>query len=370
MTALETRVQDVNARRVRLRVVSAGEGPPLLLLHDFLMDHRAWEGVAPGLAGDFRVVMPDLPGFGESEKPPPARFDYGIEAFADCVTDLIAALGLGRAHVVGHGMSGAIALALAAERPEVIDRVVLVAPLVYPQARGGLLRVPVLGGLVFKQFYGRALFRGYFRERIFSPGFPLPLARIDAFYERFNSPPARESAYATMNALADTRPTVARLARVKRPTFVVWGRSDALNPPQLGQRLAREVGAERFEIMETGHAPYMELPDPFVATVAAFLRRPSRPLPCAPRPPPPTLRPGRSRACCGARRAARGSGSSGRSSPSRSRAPGSWAMIRTRATSPGARASRACRPGRGRRTGWAPTRSTATSSRAWRTGRG
>lgn len=275
MKTLEPRVQDVNARRVRLRVLSAGEGPPLLLLHDFLMDHRAWDDVATGLGQHFRVVMPDLPGFGESEKPPPARFDYGVEAFADCVTDLIAALDLGRPHVVGHGMSGAIALALAAERPELLDRLVLVTPLVYPQARGGILRMPVLGGLVFKQFYGRTLFRKYFRERVFSPGFPLPLERIDGFYERFNSPPARESAYATMSALADTRPTAARLARVKRPTFVVWGRSDALNPPQLGQRLAREVGAERFEIMETGHAPYMELPEPFVATVGAFLRRPS-----------------------------------------------------------------------------------------------
>jgi pimeloyl-ACP methyl ester carboxylesterase len=277
MAALEPHVQDINARRVRLRVVTEGEGPPLLLLHDFLMDHRAWAGVAEGLRGDFRVVMPDLPGFGESEKPPPARFDYGVEAFADCVTDLIAALGLGRTHIIGHGMSGAIAIALAAERPELIDRMVLVSPLVYPQARGGLLRVSAFGGLVFKQFYGRALFRGYFRDRVFSPGFAVPVERIDEFYERFNSPPARESAYATMNALADTRPTMARLARVKRPTFVVWGHADALHPPQLGQRLAREVGAERLEIMATGHAPYLELPEPFVATVGAFLRRPSPP---------------------------------------------------------------------------------------------
>jgi pimeloyl-ACP methyl ester carboxylesterase len=273
----EPHVQDVNARRVRLRVLSAGEGPPVLLLHDFLMDRRAWDDVAPGLRSEFRVVMPDLPGYGESEKPPPARFDYGVEAFAECVTDLIAALGLGRPHVIGHGMSGAVALALAAERPELIDRLVLVAPSVYPQARGGLLRVPVLGGFVFKQFYGRALFRSYFRDRVFSPGFAMPLGRIDGFYERFNSPSARESAYATMSALADTRPTVARLARVKRPTFVVWGRADAMHPPQLGQRLAREVGAERFEVMDAGHAPYMELPAPFVATVGAFLRRRSPP---------------------------------------------------------------------------------------------
>ena len=55
-----------------LRVVSEGEGPPLLLLHDVLMDHHAFDDVVPGLRGDFRVVTPDLPGFGESVDGPPA----------------------------------------------------------------------------------------------------------------------------------------------------------------------------------------------------------------------------------------------------------------------------------------------------------
>jgi pimeloyl-ACP methyl ester carboxylesterase len=269
---IETR--DVTARNVRLRVIDRGAGPPILLLHGFLMSHLAWDDVADRFAKKHRVVVPDLPGFGDSEKPTPQRFDYGVEAFAECVADLIAALDLGRTQVVGHGMSGAIAIALAATHPEFVDRLVLVDPLVYPLARkSGLFEMPVLGAFFFKQLYGRSLFRSYFRDNVFSPGFPLPTARIDAFYELFNSPSARESAFATMHALLDTRSTVARLGRIKARTFVVWGRHDTLYPSQLGQRLAREISAERLEVMETGHAPYMERPDTFVASLDEFFQR-------------------------------------------------------------------------------------------------
>ena len=264
--------RDVSSRNVRLRVTEYGSGPPLLLLHGFLMSHAAWDDVVPGFASRYRVVTPDLPGFGESEKPAPTRFDYGVEAFAECIADLIAALSLGRPHVIGHGMSGAIALALAASHPEFVDRLVLVDPLVYPVAPdGGIASMPVLGAFFFKQLYGRQLFRAYFRDKVFSPGFPLPLARIDRFYDLFNTPSARESAFATMHAVLDTRSTVARTSRVKTPTYVVWGRSDALYPSPLAPRLARELSAERLEVMETGHAPHMERPLPFVESVCAFL---------------------------------------------------------------------------------------------------
>jgi pimeloyl-ACP methyl ester carboxylesterase len=272
MVSTAEQIHDVSARGVRLRVAERGGGPALLLLHDFLMSRQAWEGVSLTLSERFRVVTPDLPGFGESEKPPPGRFDYGVEAFAECVADLIAAMGLGRACVVGHGLSGAIALALATRHPEFVDRLTLVDPLVYvPPQKSGIFEMPVLGAFFFKQLYGRALFRVYFRDRIFSPGFSVPLARIDAFYDAFNSPSARESAFATMHAFLDTRSTVARLGRVQAPSFIVWGRYDSLYPCQFGQRLARELNGARLEVMETGHAPHLEQPERFTEVLLDFL---------------------------------------------------------------------------------------------------
>lgn len=269
-------VRDITARGTRMRVVSAGDErrPALVLVHGFLLSHLAFDEILGPLAARFHVVAPDLPGFGESEKPSPARFAYGVEAFSEAIADIIAAFGVGRAAVLGHGLGGAVALTLAAEHPELASRLVVVDPLCYPAPLGLRTRLPllpVIGGIVFKQIYGRALFRAYFREEVYGEGAPLPLARIDRHYDLFNAPTARESAHAVMRAMLDTRPVVARLSRITAPTLVVWGREDRLFPCALAPRLAREITGAKLEIMETGHAPHEEKPRDFVRLVTQFL---------------------------------------------------------------------------------------------------
>jgi pimeloyl-ACP methyl ester carboxylesterase len=73
--------RDVTASGVRLRVAEVGNGPTAVMLHGLFVDHTSWNGVAAALKDRFRVVAPDLPGFGESEKPPPQRFPYGVDTF-------------------------------------------------------------------------------------------------------------------------------------------------------------------------------------------------------------------------------------------------------------------------------------------------
>lgn len=269
-------VRDVTARGVRTRVLEAGEGngPPLVLLHDFMTSHLEFDDVIDDLAQRFHVIAPDLPGFGESEKPSPARYAYGIETFSEATADLVAAFGLGRASVIGHSMGGAVALTLAADHHELVQRLVLVDALCYPfplSLKARLPLIPILGSILFKQLYGRGLFRAYFRDDVFSHGAELPLERIDAFYDLFNAPSARESAYAVLCAVLDTRAVVARVTRVRTPTLVVWGREDRIFPFTSGQRLVREVHGAQLEIMGTGHSPHEERPEDFVALVTQFL---------------------------------------------------------------------------------------------------
>ena len=106
--------RDVAASGVRLRVIERGSGHKLVLLHGLFMDHSTWSAVATELSQDYSVITPDLPGCGESEKPPSSRFAYNVDAFTSAVADMYAALSLGRATVIGHGLGGAIALTLAA----------------------------------------------------------------------------------------------------------------------------------------------------------------------------------------------------------------------------------------------------------------
>jgi len=272
----EPRLRDVTARGIRVRVLEAGaeRAPALLLLHGIFASHRSFEDVIDDLGERFHVIAPDLPGFGESEKPSPARYAYGVEAHAESVADLIAAFGVGRASVLGHDMGGAVALTLAAEHPELVQRLVLEDALAYPfvqSAKARLPLVPVLGGFVFKQLYGRALFRALFRDTYYRPGFEAPFERVDWHYDAFNSPSARESAHAMMRALLDTRAVVARLSRINTPTLVLWGREDRLCPVPSAHRLAREIARAKLEIMDTGHTPHEELPRELVERVTEFL---------------------------------------------------------------------------------------------------
>ncbi len=259
--------RDVAARGARIRFSEAGEGPPLVLLHDYLASRMAWDAVVPLLARNFRVIAPDLPGFGESEKPPPGKYGYDFASFSESLVDLLAAIGLGRVSLCGHAMGGAIALTVAAGQPHLVERLVLVNPLVYPPRPDTITRIasiPLLGPLAFKQLYGRALFRARFAGS--------PDRQVDRLFEYFDVPAAREAAYATMIAMTDTRPLTACVPRVTAPTLVAWGRNHRAYSVEQGRRLARELGGARFEVFDCGDSPAEERPEAFASIATAFLR--------------------------------------------------------------------------------------------------
>jgi pimeloyl-ACP methyl ester carboxylesterase len=269
---LRPTTRDVAARGARIRFVEVGQGPPLVLVHDYLASRMAWDDVLAKLSPHFHVIAPDLPGFGESEKPPPERYRYDFDAFADSVVDLVAALGLVRPSLCGHALGGAIALTVAAEHAHLVEKLVLVNPLVYPPRPDRLAQIagmPIVGPVVFKQLLGRALFRSYLLSRGAANA-----SRLDHLFDLFDAPAAREAAYATMRAILDTRALTARLPRVTTPALVVWGRSNRCHPVDQGRKLARELGGSRLEVLDCGPSPAEECPDVFASTLRGFLTRP------------------------------------------------------------------------------------------------
>jgi pimeloyl-ACP methyl ester carboxylesterase len=266
-------LRDVSLRGVRLRFLEAGSGPAVILVHGYLASHTTWEGVFSQLSRTFHVVAPDLPGFGDSEKPPPGRYAYTVSAFAESIVDLVAALDVNRAAIVGQRMGASVALTIAVTYPHLVERLVLVSPDLYPRRLSVWERAataPVVGGLLFKQLTGRRLFLRYFDPSV-PPAFPVSARMLD-WIDAFSAPAAREAAHATMSSLPDTRSLLARLSRATVPTLVCGGGRDDSARLAGVRRLARELPSGRLELFDSGSVPEEEVPEEFARRLHAFLR--------------------------------------------------------------------------------------------------
>lgn len=263
---LETH-QDVSSGVVRLRTTewrtdqTGDEEPAVVMLPGALSPRLSFRRVAQGLAPHMRVIAVDFPGFGDSEKPSAQRYAYGVAAFAEAISDLFGGPGLSRAHVLGHGVGGAVALRLAANRPELVKRLALIAPLAHP-ARAPLqlrpLLAPVVGGLLFRQFAGRSFYFKVYRERV-NPA--VSASDLEQYYEALSSPASRAALLATLRDAQDSRPVIADCRRVRAPTLLIWGRNDRLFPIEHGRYLSREMPHAGLEILESAHAPHEEIPE-------------------------------------------------------------------------------------------------------------
>ncbi|MDQ3936847.1 MAG: alpha/beta fold hydrolase, partial [Actinomycetota bacterium] len=113
---------DLHGHRAVYRI--AGDGPPVVLIHGMVNSSRHWEQVALRLASDFTVVAPDLIGHGDSATP---RGDYSLGAHAASIRDLLTAIGIDRASVVGHSLGGGVAMQFFYQFPQRTERLALVS---------------------------------------------------------------------------------------------------------------------------------------------------------------------------------------------------------------------------------------------------
>jgi pimeloyl-ACP methyl ester carboxylesterase len=248
---------DITLRDLRVRYVEGGprDAPAVVLLHGLGRDHAQWWQLASALSAFRRVVALDLPGFGASE---PLRGATTWEALTDAVLDVVAGLELGRATWIGHSVGGAAAIVAAADRPEFVERVVLVTPVCYrlPLAfEDRAVQAPVVGRSVGRRLFG---------------------ARV--LGRHVGSTPPAASLGLTFRLLeASVAPSTieARVSRVRAPALVLWGREDPVSPWTHGTRLARELANARLEILDCGHFPESERASHVEALVRDFLLSPA-----------------------------------------------------------------------------------------------
>lgn len=275
-TVVTEQHRDVTSGGLRLRATewAAADAPQhtpaVLALPGVLAPRYSFSRLAHALAPSFRTIAVDFPGFGESEKPSPARYPYGVSAFSEAITDLIAGLGLSRAHLLGHGVGGAVALTLAARRPELVRRLALIAPLAHAprlQSTYRSLLAPVIGGLIFRQLLNKSWFTSIYRDKVHDRA---KAEEIQRYYQSLNPPACRAALLATLRSSLDARSVIADSRRVRAPTLLVWGQDDTLLPLRNGRHLSREMPQAGLSLLPSGHAPHEELPEATAATLARF----------------------------------------------------------------------------------------------------
>jgi pimeloyl-ACP methyl ester carboxylesterase len=270
----------------RVAYYEEGNGEPVLLLHGCPFSSFIWRKVIPLLSPRYRCLAPDLLGLGDTETPEDA--DWSLRSQAAMVVSFLDALGIERAHVVGHDHGGAVAQLLAAEHPDRIDRLVISNAEAYdnwpsdeerPFVRA--TQLPVLGDVVLWAWSRRPLFRLALKEAkaVHDPKVLTP-ELLDG-YIRANLSDRHRRVF-TRRFLAgqfdpeNNRTTLELLDGLRRfehPTLLVWAKDDPHFGPEWGERLRRDVpGAVRYELLpETGHLLMEERPERFAALVGEFL---------------------------------------------------------------------------------------------------
>ncbi len=250
-------------RGVKVRVLEAGSGDPLVFMHGA-------GGLFPDnpfldqLAEHYQVFAPEFPGFGEStdEELLEDMLDFSLHGW-----DVVHALGLSKPHIVGHSMGGMIAAEMASLAPNDVSKLVLVASAGLWIAEHPIPDIFSFLPHEFAQYLFHDRAQG---EAMLTGG--LDLKNPEALKEFYIGNSRRLSMAGKILFPVPNRRLSKRLYRLTAPTLLVWGKSDTLIPPVYAEYFKKQIAsAEIIEIEQAGHMIPYEQPEEFVRSVTAFL---------------------------------------------------------------------------------------------------
>ena len=269
------RFRSIATRTYRLSVLEAGTGPAVLALHGLGATKGSFLPTVLALSRDFRVVAVDQPGFGDSDKP--IRVPYDPRFFAASAINLLDALEIERAHLVGNSLGGRVALELGLRNPSRVGRLGLLAPsLAWRRGRpwAPLVRLtrPELGLL---QLAPRPVIERIVRGMIPNAEDGWTAAGVDEFLRAYLTPAGRAAFYAAARHIYLEEPHGeegfwTRLATLEPDALFVWGRHDRLVPLAFERHVEDVLPRARNLELNCGHVPQIELPEQTHAALSAF----------------------------------------------------------------------------------------------------
>ncbi len=257
---MQTKFAEVWGHKIRY-LEDGSSDKTIVLVHGLGGSAERWIKVIPRLSTSYRVIAPDMIGFGYSDKP---SEDYTIEFFARFLSAFIASLGLKTTILVGTSLGGQIVAQLASTTRS-IEKLVLVAPSGAMKSTTTAIDAYMMAALYPNQSSAKDAF-----EMMSNSG-TVDEFTVSDFVKRMSTPNAK---FAFISAVLGIKNSTveASLRKIAVPTLLVWGRQDKVIPIIYAEKFVSSIQSCVFlEIEDCGHLPHVEKPDIFSGLILEFL---------------------------------------------------------------------------------------------------
>ena len=260
---LKEKFADIDGSKIRY-LESGSSEKTLVLVHGLGASCERWEHVLPIFKNNFRVIVPDLIGFGQSDKP---AVDYTIDFFSEFLEKFLNSLGINKTSIIGSSLGGQIAAEFASVHPNIIEKLILVSPSGIMKQSTFALDAYIMAALYPNEQSAKNAF-----ETMDGSGKKIPVKIIDGFVSRMKLPNAKFAFMSTLLGLKNCELITQKLENISSPTLLIWGSDDPVIPVTFANDFVSSISNCTFlEMGNCGHTPYVQEPEFFASGVLDFL---------------------------------------------------------------------------------------------------
>ncbi len=263
---VEEKFLQIDGNKIRY-LESGNSKKTLVLLHGLGASAERWDQVIPLFSDDYRVVVPDIIGFGYSDKP---LVDYTTKFFLKFLEKFLITSDIKRPNLIGSSLGGQIAADYAASHPQEIEKLILVSP------SGNMEKsTPALDAYIMAALYPNEQSAKNAFELMEGSRHSVHEKLVNGFVERMQLPNAKLAFMSTLLGIKNSELITSKLQTISTPTMIIWGSDDPVIPIHYADSFVSTIQDCRFFRMDgCGHTPYVQDPHIFASKVLEFLNCP------------------------------------------------------------------------------------------------
>jgi len=263
---VEEKFLQIDGNKIRY-LESGNSKKTLVLVHGLGASAERWDQVIPLFSDDYRVVVPDLIGFGYSDKP---LVDYTTEFFSNFLEKFFRESDIKRPNLIGSSLGGQIVAEYTASHPQEVEKLILVSP------SGNMEKsTPALDAYIMAALYPDEQSAKNAFELMEGSGKNVNETIVNGFVERMRLPNAKLAFMSTLLGIKNSELIISKLQTISTPTMIIWGSDDPVIPIHHAEGFVSTIQDCRFFRMDgCGHTPYVQDPHIFATKVLEFLNGP------------------------------------------------------------------------------------------------